>query len=343
MGETQTVAVLHAVRDLRIEQRPVPVPGPEEVLVAVRAVGVCGSDVHYYEQGRIGPFVVEAPLVLGHEASGIVVENGAGARRHRIGQRVAIEPGRPCGHCATCRSGTYNLCPSMRFLATPPVDGALAQYVAVHQDFAVALPDHVSDEVGALLEPLSVGIWACQRAGVRLGTNLVVTGAGPIGLCTSMVALASGALVSVIDPVSARRARADKLGASATFSPGDPGLAALAGSVDTLIDCSGSQQALGTGIALLGLRGTAVLVGMAPDDDIRLPLSALQQREITVTGTFRYAHTYPTAVQLVASAAVDLADLVDARFSLEQAEQALRCTSEDPSVVKAMVIFSGRE
>src|SRR5512141_2535439 len=175
-------AVLHRAHDLRLEERPIPRPGPDEVLVAIRAVGVCGSDVHYWHEGRIGDFVVQAPLVLGHECAGVVVESGAEVTSLAPGDRVALEPGVPCRRCPACKSGRYNLCPDVIFMATPPVDGAFAQYVVHPADFAYRLPDHASLEEGALLEPLSVGIHAARRAGVGLGDTVLVGGAGPIGL-----------------------------------------------------------------------------------------------------------------------------------------------------------------
>ena len=188
--QSNVAAVLHGIGDLRIEPRPVPVPGPRQVLVEVASVGICGSDVHYFEHGRIGDFVVREPLVLGHEASGTVVGRGEAALRHEIGQRVALEPGVPCGGCRECRTGHYNLCRDVVFFATPPVDGALARYVTIHEDFAFALPDSVSDDAGALCEPLSVGLWACRKAGITLGARVAIAGAGPIGAVVMLVALA---------------------------------------------------------------------------------------------------------------------------------------------------------
>ena len=189
---TNRAAVLHAAGDVRVEERPVPEPGPREVLVEVTAVGVCGSDIHYYEHGRIGDFVVRAPMVLGHEPAGHVVEVGAEVTRHRVGDRVTLEPGIPCGRCAQCRAGRYNLCPDVVFFATPPVDGAFANFVTIHEDFAFTLPDSLSDDVGALMEPLSVGIWACRKGGVSAGDRVLVTGAGPIGQLAAQVASPSG-------------------------------------------------------------------------------------------------------------------------------------------------------
>src|SRR5256886_3908496 len=175
---TMATAVLYAPRDLRIEQRPVPTPSEGEVLVRILSVGVCGSDVHYYEHGRIGDFVVRSPLVLGHESSGQIVEVGQGVSRARVGERVAIEPGEPCGRCDQCRSGRYNLCPNIRFHGTPPVDGTLSEFVAVKSDLAYKVPDAISDNAAALLEPLSVGIWANRKAGTEAGGPLLVAGGG---------------------------------------------------------------------------------------------------------------------------------------------------------------------
>jgi L-iditol 2-dehydrogenase len=327
------VAVLLRPGSIVIEDRPMPEPGAGEVLVEVGAVGVCGSDVHYYEHGRIGSFVVESPLVLGHESAGSIVGVGPGSRR-AVGQRVAIEPGRPCGACAECRSGSYNLCGDVRFFGTPPVDGAFARYVVVHDSQAFVLPDIVGLEAGALVEPLSVGIWACRKARMGLGSRVLVTGAGSIGLCVLMVAQASGAAdITVVDPLVSRRERARKLGAAVA----DPSEAAAAGPFDAFIECSGSEEAVQLGIELLGPLGVAVVVGMGPDV-VGVPLPVLQRREITLTGTFRYAGTYPDAVALLAAGKVDPTGLVDARFSLEEVEAALRATADDPKVVKAVVL-----
>ncbi len=164
-------AVLYAPHDIRIEERAVPKPGPREVLIEIKAVGVCGSDVHYYEHGRIGSYVVRQPLILGHESAGVIVDVGEGVGRERIGQRVAIEPGVPDGVCRQCRTGHYNLCPNVRFFGTPPIDGAFTNYVTILSDFAYALPDQMSDEEGALIEPLSVGLWACRKAKLRGGAT----------------------------------------------------------------------------------------------------------------------------------------------------------------------------
>jgi L-iditol 2-dehydrogenase len=346
------VAVMVSLGEIEIEERPIPDPGPGQVLIEVSAVGVCGSDVHWFTEGRIGELVVDGPLVLGHEAAGVVRGLGPGVSRLSVGQRVALEPGVPCRRCRACRSGRYNLCPDIRFFATPPVDGAFARYVVHDEDFAHPLPDHVSDDSGALLEPLSVAIWATWKAGISVGDRVLVTGAGPIGLLVTAVAKAAGAVeVVVSDTQPARLPLAAKMGAtsvidsSATSGTGTacsptangPGpLATL--DADVLVECSGAAAALEAG--LRGLRGgaRAVVVGMSSESHTAVPLSLLQRKEIELTGTFRYANTYPAAISMASTGAVDLDQLVTGHYSLAQVEDALQAGRRDPLAVKPVVL-----
>ena len=328
-------AVLHAPGDVRIEERDRPMPGPREVLVQITAVGVCGSDVHYYEHGRIGPYVVEAPLILGHESAGHVVEVGEGATKHAVGDRVTLEPGVPCGRCRECRAGRYNLCVDVVFFATPPIDGAFAEFVPIHEDYAFALPDSLSDEEGALMEPLSVGIWACRKAGVSAGDRVLVTGAGPIGILAAQCALAFGATEVTVSDVNEQRLEvARRTGATQTLTPQD----GLDLEVDALIECSGHPGAMMDGIKAVRPAGVAVLVGMGPEEEGTLPLSLIQGRELWITGTFRYANTYPTAIALAASGKVDLKSIITGHYGLDEAEAALKVGREDPASVKPMVV-----
>ncbi|MGV9293910.1 NAD(P)-dependent alcohol dehydrogenase [Amycolatopsis sp. NPDC003676] len=331
---TMRAAVLVGKEQLRIDERPVPVPAADEVLVQVASVGVCGSDVHYYREGRIGDFVVDEPLVLGHEVSGRVVAVGADVPEARIGQRVAIEPQRPCRVCAQCTAGRYNLCPHMEFYATPPVDGAFQEYVTIQDPFAHRVPDAVSDDVAALLEPLSVGIWASRKAGVVPGSRVLIAGAGPIGVIAAQAAKAYGAAeVIVTDPVAERRAMAERFGATTTLDPLADSVADLG--VDAFIDCSGATPAVKSGITAVRGAGSVVLVGMGADE-IPLPIPVIQNRELNVTGVFRYTGTWPVAAQLVASGQADLASLVTGVFDLDRAEDALNADLT-PGSLKAVV------
>ena len=334
LRETMHVSVLKSPGLVELEERPVPAPGPDQVLVAVRSVGVCGSDAHYFQRGRIGNFVVRSPLVLGHEASGQIVAVGDAVDSRRLENRVAIEPGTACGRCPQCKAGRYNLCPDMQFFATPPVDGACAEYVLVRADLAFDLPDQVSDDAGALLEPLSVGIWANSMAAITAGSSVLIAGAGPVGLLTAQAARARGAtVIAVTDVAAPRLAAAGRSGATLTLDASQNESADQ--DFDAFIDCSGALPAITAGIQALRPGGRAVLVGMGPDD-LMLPYSDLQQRELTVTGTFRYANTWPTAISLAAAGAVDLDALVTGRFTLAETEQALKSTF-DQNTIKSII------
>nr|MBA2510063.1 zinc-binding dehydrogenase [Rubrobacteraceae bacterium] len=230
----------------------------------------------------------------------------------------------------------------VRFFATPPIDGAFANYVAIHEDFAFSLPDNLSDDAGALMEPLSVGIWACRKAGVRAGDHVLVTGAGPIGLVSAQVALAQGATeVTVTDVAPERLEMARKMGATRTMNVAEEPLDEAGIEADSLIECSGNPRALGDGIRSVRPAGTAVVVGMGPNEETSVPLAFVQTREIWVTGTFRYANTYPAAIELAATGKVDLDALVTSRFDLDHAAEALQAGRKDAANVKPMVMPSG--
>jgi L-iditol 2-dehydrogenase len=337
---TMRASVLRAVGDVAVEERPVPQPGPGEVLVRVGSVGVCGSDVHYYEHGRIGPYVVDAPLVLGHEAGGEVVALGPGVDALAVGQRVSLEPGVPCRACEQCLAGRYNLCPDVRFFATPPYDGAFCEYVAMPAVFVHPVPDEVSDDAAGLLEPLSVGVWACRRGGVAPGSRVLVTGAGPIGLVTAQAARAYGASEVVVTDVNPHRLdlvrRMGAVALDVSRSPvGESGV-----EPDVLLECSGHPRATWDAMLTVARAGRVVLIGMG-GDELPIPLPYVQDHELLVTGAFRYANTWPVAIALAASGAVDLDGLVTGHYRLDDVEQALTAPRRDPTTVKAVVRPSG--
>lgn len=333
---TMRAAVLHGPGQLSIEERPVPAPGPGEVLVRVEAVGTCGSDVHYYREGRIGDFVVRAPLVLGHEAAGTVVACGPGTDERRMGRRVSIEPGTPCGSCGECRPGRYNLCPDMSFLATPPVDGAFCEYLAVREGFAHEVPDALTIEEAALLEPLSVAVWACRKARVAPGDRVLITGAGPIGLVAAQTARAFGAReVLVTDVLPHRLELARAAGATALDVSRTP-LSEAEYTPTVLLECSGVPAVSGEAIRTVGRAGRVVLIGMG-GSEVPLPVSRLQNYELELTGTFRYAHTWPAAMSLVESGRVRLDSLVSHGYGLAEAESALTVATHDATAVKAVI------
>ena len=320
---TMKAAVLHAAGDLRVEQVPVPTLGPDDALVRVRACGICASDVHYYVHGRIGTYVVEEPMIVGHELAGDVVAVGSNVSRLAVGTRVALEPGVTCGHCRMCKAGRYNLCPEVRFYATPPVQGAMSEYALIRADFAHPLPDEASYIQGALCEPISVGIHCCNLTGVRPGDRVVILGAGPIGLTAILAARQRGAaevIVSDVFPVRLEVAR--RLGAI----PVDVRTEDLRQIVmertggegaDALFDTSGVRSVIEAAPDLMRKGGAIAIVGLPADDSVTYRMLKIVDRELSIHGVFRYANTYPAAVALVASGMFPIEEVVTDRFSID--------------------------
>lgn len=336
-------AVLVEPTEFELEDRPRPTPGPDDVLVAVRDVGICGSDVHYYEHGRIGDYVVEDPLVLGHESAGEVVAIGENVTGLAPGDRVALEPGVPCRRCAHCKRGDYHLCEDVRFMATPPHDGAFTEYVSWPADFAYRLPDSVSTAEGALCEPLSVGIHACRRGNVGTGDTVLVTGAGPIGLMVLEAARAAGATdVIVTDVVAEKLDFAADRGADLTVDVTETDLETAVGEytdgvgADVVVEASGAEPSIRSTIDAVRRGGTVVLVGLASEAEVPFDVLEVIDNEIDVHGSFRYKNTYDAAVDLLADDEVDVEGIVDFESSLEDIDDAFRRAME-PTVVKGMI------
>lgn len=329
-------SVLTGQRQLAVSEVPTPSYASDEVLVEVAAVGVCGSDTHYFRHGRIGDFVVDGPLILGHELSGRIVAVGADVPVSRIGERVAIEPQKNCRRCRECRAGRYNLCPNMEFFATPPIAGAFARYCVIRTEFAHAIPDSLSDEAAALLEPLSVAITTMRKANIVPGSSILIAGAGPIGIICAQTARAFGAAeIMVTDLVAERRERALSYGATRVIDPREVDIASAGLDVNAFVDASGAPRAVFDGIKAVRPAGAVVLVGLG-SSEMNLPIEHIQNLEITVTGIFRYTDTWPAAIHLVASGQVDLDSLVTGRFDLDHAAEALEADL-DPDSLKAIV------
>ncbi|XP_043926207.1 sorbitol dehydrogenase [Protopterus annectens] len=336
-SETDNLSVVvHAAGDLRLENRPVPEPGPNDVLLRMHSVGICGSDVHYWEHGRIGDFIVQKPMVLGHEASGTVVKVGTAVKHLKTGDRVAVEPGVPRELDEFCKAGRYNLSPTIFFCATPPDDGNLCRYYVHNANYCYKLPDNVTFEEGALIEPLSVGIHACRRGGVTLGSKVFICGAGPIGLVTLLIAKCMGASQVIISDLSALRLeKARELGADFILKVEGEKPQELAKKVteylgcmpEITIECTGAEACIQTGIYATRSGGTLVLVGMGPAL-VNIPIVNASVREVDIKGIFRYCNTWPMAIAMLASKKVDVRPLVTHRFNLEQALEAFETTKK---------------
>ncbi|KAF2737140.1 GroES-like protein [Polyplosphaeria fusca] len=326
--------VLRAAGELTYEDRPVPdQPGAYDVLVKPRWTGICGSDVHYWVHGRIGHFIVEAPMVLGHESSGIVAAVGDKVTSVKVGDEVAMEPGVPCRRCVRCKEGKYNLCADMAFAATPPYDGTLARFYTLPEDYCYKLPEGMSLEEGALIEPTAVAVHITRQAAVKPGDSVVVFGAGPVGLLCCAVAKAYGAKKIVTVDINEERVKfalqyaATDSFISARVSAEENGKnlieqAGLGMGADVIIDATGAEPCIQTAIHALRMGGTYVQGGMGKPD-ITFPIMAMCTKEINMKGSFRYGPgDYQTAVDLVATKRISVKELVTGKVKFEEAEQA---------------------
>lgn len=326
--------ILNPPNTLTYEDRPVPdLKSPYDVLVKPRWTGICGSDVHYWVHGRIGHFIVEAPMVLGHESAGIIAAVGDKVTTLKVGDRVAMEPGVPCRRCIRCKEGRYNLCPDMAFAATPPYDGTLARYYTLPQDYCYKLPESMSLEEGALIEPTAVGVHIVRQAGVKPGDSVVVFGAGPVGLLCCAVAKAYGATKIITVDINQERVDfALKYAATHSFISERVSAeenakrliqeAELGAGADVIIDASGAEPCIQTAIHALRQGGTYIQGGMGKPD-ITFPIMAMCTKELNVKGSFRYGSgDYQTAVDLVATGRISIKELISNKVKFDEAERA---------------------
>jgi L-iditol 2-dehydrogenase len=306
------VARLHGAGDIRITDEPVPEPGPGQTLVRVTAVGICGSDLHWWDEGGIGDSQLSRPLVLGHEGAG-VIESGP-----RRGERVAIDPAIPCGGCRSCRSGYRNLCPRVRFAGHGGTDGALREFMAWPADLLFPLPDELSDVDGAVLEPLGVALHAYDLGHLPLGSTAAVVGCGPIGLLVIQVLRAAGAgSVVAADPRPHRREAAAAAGADRVSEPA--GLADLAGGrADVAFEIAGTSDAVQLAMDVTRPGGRVVLAGIPDDDLTTFRASAARRKGLTIAMVRRMNEAYPRAISMAAQGRVDLRAVVSDRMPLTE-------------------------
>lgn len=339
------VSVLTGIKTVIEEERDIPHIGEKEVLIKIMHCGVCGSDVHYYESGRIGDFVVEDPMVLGHECAGEVIKTGSDVKHIKTGDRVAVEPGYTCGTCEHCKEGRYNLCKDVVFLATPPYDGAFAEYIKYPADMVYVLPDTMDTIEGALLEPFCVGLHAAAQAAVKPGRSAVVLGSGCIGLCTLLALNASGVQeVYMIDVVGKRLEKAQEIGAGQVFNANEGDavqkVMELTGGrgVDYVFETAGSPVTARQTADLVCAGGTIVLVGMAANPSFEYNFGPLMAKEARIVTVFRYRNLYPTAVNLVSSGRVPLKRIATDYYSFGEIKQALEDNiHRKEEVIKAVI------
>lgn len=344
------VAVMLGIGKMGFEERDIPKVKENEVLVKLEYVGICGSDLHYYETGAIGDYVVEPPFVLGHEPGGTVVEVGKNVKNLKVGDRVALEPGKTCGHCEFCKTGRYNLCPDVVFFATPPVDGVFQEYVAHEADLCFKLPDNVSTLEGALIEPLAVGFHAAIQGDAHLGQRAVVMGAGCIGLVSMMALKASGVSeVYVVDIMEKRLDKALELGATGVINGAKEDVLEKVNELtdgagmDLVIETAGTEITTRQAIHMAKKGSNIVLVGYSKSGEMTLPMSLVLDKELTFKTVFRYRHIYPMAIDAVAAGKVNLKGIVTDIFGLDEAQKAMDYSVNNKADIVKAVIRIGQE
>ncbi len=338
-------ARLHGIGDLRVEDLPRPVPGPGEVRLKVAAVGVCGSDVHYYKEGRIGEQVVRDPLVLGHEFSAWVAETGDGVEGLEIGQFVAADPAVPCGRCECCVEGNPNLCPDVLFCGTPPVRGVFSEYVTLPAENCFLLPDGFGAAAGALLEPLGIGMYTVDLAGMQAGHTVAVLGAGPIGLLTAAAARAAGASeVYMTEPLEYRRKFALEYVADVALDPYQEDVVGeilrLTGGrgVDVSFDAAGGAETPNEAAGVTRRGGQMVIVGIPSDDVMALRTFTPRSKGLTIRLVRRMKHTYPRSIRLVKTGMISLEPLATHTYPLERVAEAFELVGAyGDGVIKAII------
>lgn len=338
-------AVLVETGKIEYEERDIPAIRDDQVLIQMKHCGICGSDVHYYEHGRIGDFVVREPMVLGHEGAGRVAAVGAAVKDLQVGNLVTMEPGIPCGHCRDCKTGNYNLCPDVIFFATPPVDGIFQEYVAHPANMCFKLPDGMDTMTGALIEPLSVGFFAAEQGWATVGQSAVVLGSGCIGLCTLMALKARGVnRVYVSDIFDIRLDKARELGATDVINAAREDTVArvmeLTGGegVDLVFETAGSRVTTQQTPKLVRRGGTIVMVGMAPESELLYDLGTVVAKQATVRSVFRYRNLYPTCIDATHRIPLPLQSIVTKTFPFDQIPEAIEYNIKNKSETVKVVI-----
>lgn len=343
----QKGAFMQGTDKMILKEIDIPEIKKDQVLVQLEYVGICGSDVHYYHSGRCGSYEVDLneDFMLGHECAGTVVEIGEAVTSLKVGDRVALEPGITCGTCEFCKSGKYNLCPDVVFLATPPVQGCYEEYIAFPENMCFKLPDNVSTKEGALIEPLSVGFHAANQGNVQVGDTVVILGGGCIGLVTLLSCKAHGAgQIILADIVDARLEKAKELGATHVINSKEKDIkeeiAKLTDGrgVDIVFETAGSPVTIAQTPYLVCKGGTIVLVGISAQEEINYNFAQIMDKEATIKSVFRYRNIYPKAIAAVASGAINVNNIVTHEFDLDHIQEAFdEAVNNKTDLVKAVI------
>jgi L-iditol 2-dehydrogenase len=330
------------------ETRQVPEPrlvNDFDVLVRIKTVGVCGSDIHYYTIGRIGSQVVQFPFIVGHETAGIVERTGKKVTRVKAGQRIAIDPAVSCGRCDQCKAGRENTCRELRFLGAPKqLEGSLCEYVVLPEKNCFPIGESMTFEQATLAEPLAIGVYSVERSAVSAKANLAILGVGPIGMCVfHVLSMRSVGNVYVSDKIEERLAFSRDLNPKWTGNPDRVDIVREISHIepfllDVVYECSGDPQAIAQGVQLLKPGGTLVIVGITETDEVSFPIHELRRKEITILNIRRQLHCTQKAIDLLAQHKINLDSMVTHRFPLEETQKAFDLVANyEDGVMKAMI------
>ncbi len=344
-------ATMYGLNDLRVEsgflQKEM---GPNDVIVNVKSVGICGSDLHFLHDGGIGSDRVKPPFVLGHECAGQIIRIGKNVKTLKIGDRVAVEPGVPCGSCEFCLKGKYNLCREVVFLGCPhpqdKSDGAYAEYIVHPAAFCYKLPDNVSYDEGAMMEPLSVALQAFKNGNFTAGMSVCILGCGAIGLTLLLTAKAYGASeIFMTDVEENRLLLAKNLGADYVFNACAEYISKInkltqGRGIDTVIDAAGNEKSYKEAVEIIIPGGTLILVGMNPESFLKFNFGTMMYKELKMVGVFRYDNVYKKAIKMVSSGAIDIKKIITHRFSIDNINEAFETIkNKKDHAIKAIVYF----
>lgn len=341
------VAVMTGKRKMEWEERNIPQPKENEVQVKLGHVGICGSDLHFYSEGRLGNWVPDGPLVLGHEPGGTITAIGEGVEGFEIGDKVALEPGVPCGHCEDCLNGHYNLCRNVKFMAIPGErDGVFSEYTTHDVSMTFKIPDNMTTLEAGLIEPLAVGMHSCELSNAKLGESAVILGAGCIGLTTLLTLKARGVSeIYVVDILDKRLEKAKELGATRIFNSKEENIEEFVktlpgGGVDQVYECAGNRFTTLQSCKLIKRAGKVTLVGVSPEPVLEMDLATLNAMEGTVYSVYRYRNLYPAAIKAVSSGLIPLKEIVSHTFKFDDVIEAVNYSLDHKDdVIKAVVEF----
>ncbi|MBQ8637600.1 MAG: NAD(P)-dependent alcohol dehydrogenase [Lachnospiraceae bacterium] len=345
MTGTMKAAVMTGPGKMEWTTREIPQPQPGELQIKLEYVGVCGSDLHFYTEGRLANWVPDGPLILGHEPGGVVTAIGEGVTGFAVGDKVAIEPGVPCGHCEDCLSGHYNLCKSVRFMAIPgEKDGVFAEYCTHAASMTFKLPDNVSTMEGGLMEPLAVAMHGCELSNAKIGQSAVILGSGCIGLCTLMTLKARGiSEIYVADVLDKRLEKAKELGATRVFNSKRESIEEFVktlpgGGVDLVYECAGNRVTTLQTCRLIKRAGKVTLVGVSPEPVLELDIATLNAMEGTIYSVYRYRNLYPAAISAVSSGLIPVSKIVSHVYDFDQVIEGVDYNVHHKDEVIKMVI-----